>query len=400
MTSSDTPRVDGEEGTVRVPDAYDNNLPRRIRFGRGISGELPGEIARLGRASPFIVTDAGVRAAGVLARVTGPLDARGVAYGIFDRTEAEPPFSCVADACAGATGREVDIIVAVGGGSVIDTAKLVAATLGDHRDAELLAGIGKVGRRPLPLICIPTTAGTGSEATFVAIFTDTRTGNKVGVVDPCLVPDTVLLDPALTDGLPPLPTAAAGMDALVHALEAYIGLTATPMARGLALEAARWIGPALPAVCRDGADRKARDAMLIGANLAGMAFANSSCCGVHALALPLGGRFHIAHGVATGCLAAETMRHNLPACRRDFAAFAAALGWGDCDPDTFPDLLAVLAGSIGLRRVLLASGVPDDALAQMARQAVANRRLMDPNPRPITEADGVEIYRRTLESHG
>jgi alcohol dehydrogenase class IV len=234
----------------------------------------------------------------------------------------------------------------------------------------------------------------------VAIFTDTKTGNKVGVVDPCLVPDTVLLDPALTDGLPGLPTAAAGMDALIHALEAFIGLTATPMARGLALEAARRIGPALPAVCRDGADRNARDAMLIGANLAGLAFANSSCCGVHALALPLGGRFHVAHGVATGCLAAETMRHNLPACRRDFAVFAEALGWADCDPDAFPGLLSRLADSIGLRRALLNTRVPDEALAQMAKQAVANRRLMDPNPRPINEADGVEIYRLTLNSHG
>lgn len=388
--------------TRAVRAAYDNNLPRRIRFGRGISGELPAEIVRLGRASPFVVTDAGVKAAGVLARVTDPLDAHGFVYRVFDRTEAEPPFSCVADACTAASGsgREVDIVVAVGGGSVIDTAKLVAATLWDRRDAESLAGIGKVGRRPISLVCIPTTAGTGSEATSVAIFTDTKSGNKMGVVDPCLVPDTVLLDPALTDGLPALPTAAAGMDALVHALEAFIGLTATPMARGLALEAARWIGPALPAVCRDGSDRNARDAMLIGANLAGLAFANSSCCGVHALALPLGGRFHIAHGVATGCLAAETMRHNLPACRRDFATFAEALGWADGDPDEFPGQLFQLAESIGLRRVLLESGVQDEALAQMAKQAVANRRLMDPNPRPITEADGVEIYRRTLESHG
>ena len=155
----------------------------------------------------------------------------------------------------------------------------------------------------------------GPRATPVAIFTDPETGNKLGVVDPCLVPDLVLLDPALTDGLPPLPTAAAGMDALVHALEAFTAKIATPIARGLALEAARRLGPALPAVCKDGGDKPARDAMLIGANLAGLAFANSSCCGVLALALPLGGRFHIVHGVATGCLVAETLRHNLPACR-------------------------------------------------------------------------------------
>jgi len=400
--NSDTLPVAGKYKGTRLPGFYDNNLPRRVRFGREISAELPSELARLGRSSPFIITDAGVRAAGVLARVTGPLDQAGVAFGVFDGTQAEPPFSCVSEACQGAAkaGRPADVIVAVGGGSVIDTAKLVAATLADRRDAALLAGIGKVGRRPLPLVCIPTTSGTGSEATAVAIFTDIATGNKVGVVDACLVPDTVLLDPTLTDGLPRLPTAAAGMDALIHALEAFIGRTATPLARGLALEAARWIGPALPAVCIDGGDHGARDAMMIGANLAGMAFANSSCCGVHALALPLGGRFHVVHGVATGCLSAETMRHNLPSCRDDFAAFAEALGWADSDPDALPGKLAHLAASIGLRSVLRTTSFPEESLRQMARQAVANRRLMDPNPRVITEDDAVDIYRRTLHFNG
>jgi alcohol dehydrogenase class IV len=380
---------------------FENNMPRRMRFGRGISAELPAELRRLGRAQPFIVTDLGVKAAGILQRVAGPLGAAGMTPGVFDATEPEPPFSCVAAAveAARASGCTVDCVVALGGGSVMDTAKLVAATLLDGREASLLAGIGKVGLRPLPLVCIPTTAGTGSEATPVAIFTDTASGNKVGVVDACLVPDVVLLDPALTDGLPPLPTAAAGMDALVHALEAFIGRNATPLARGLALEAARRIGPALPRVCRDGSDRAARDEMLIGANLAGIAFANSSCCGVHALALPLGGRFHIVHGVATGCLAAETMRHNLPSCREDFAVFAEALGWSGGAPDDFADRLASLADAIGLRRALAATAVPDASIPEMAKQAFANRRLMDPNPRPISEVEAADIYRRTLKPH-
>jgi len=282
----------------------------------------------------------------------------------------------------------------------MDTAKLVAATLLDGRDARTLAGIGKVGSRALLLICVPTTAGTGSEATPVAVITDSASGNKVGVFDHCLVPDVVLLDPSLTDGLPALPTAAAGMDALVHALEAFIAKSATPLARGLALEAARKIGPALPTVCRNGGDQSARDAMLVGANLAGLAFANSSCCGVHALALPLGGRFHIAHGVLTGTLVAETMRHNLPNCEADLSTFAAALGWSDTTPSHVPDQLAALAHSIGLQTALRAVPVPPSVLAEIARDAVAIRRLMDPNPRVITEADAVEIYRRTLHAHG
>ncbi len=384
-----------------MPDTYENNLPRRTRFGRGLAAELPKELARLGLSRPFVVTDAGVKAAGLVAKLTATLEAAGMKSLVFDQTEPEPPFSCVAAATglARGAGFEADSVVALGGGSVIDTAKLVAATLLDGRKAQLLAGIGKVGTRPLPLICIPTTSGTGSEATPVAIFTDPETGNKLGVVDPCLVPDLVLLDPALTDGLPPLPTAAAGMDALVHALEAFTAKIATPIARGLALEAARRLGPALPAVCKDGGDKPARDAMLIGANLAGLAFANSSCCGVHALALPLGGRFHIVHGVATGCLVAETLRHNLPACRGDVAVFAGALGWPESDPDSVPGQLASLAGAIGLRKVLAASPVPESAFAEMAKAAVANRRLMDPNPRAISDVDAVEIYRRTLHHH-
>ncbi len=386
--------------TQPAASAFENNLPRRLRFGRGVSGELSNELRRLGRERPLIVTDAGVKAAGVLARVSDPLVKGGLACLVFDRTEPEPPFACVAAAVelARRAGFEADAVVALGGGSAMDTAKLVAATLQDGRDARSLTGIGKVVRRPLPLVCIPTTAGTGSEATPVAIFTDPATGLKVGVVDPCLVPDVVLLDPALTDGLPPLPTAAAGMDALVHAIEAFIARTATPLARGIALEAAKWIGPALPAACAAGGDRAARDSMLIGANLAGMAFANSSCCAVHALALPLGGRFHIIHGVATGCLCAETMRHNLPACESDFGTLAAALGWREVDPPSFPDRLASLARAIGLTRVLQSTPVPDQALAELAREAVAIRRLMDPNPRPLGEAEAIEIYHRTLHA--
>ena len=153
---------------------FENHLPRRIRFGRGVSGELPNELGRLGRSSAFIVTDAGVRAAGLLARASDPLARAGVRFSVFDKTEPEPPFSCVAAAIDSArnAAREVDVVVALGGGSVMDTAKLVAATLLDGRQAQSLAGIGKVERRALPLVCIPTTSGTGSEATPVAIFTD------------------------------------------------------------------------------------------------------------------------------------------------------------------------------------------------------------------------------------
>jgi len=384
-----------------LPNAFDNNLPRRIRFGRGVSALAPEELRRLGLSRPFIVTDKGVVAAGILGRFAEPFARAAIGHAAFDGVAPEPPFTCVADACRALLGAGgADCIIALGGGSVMDTAKLVAATALDGRDAASLAGIGKVGRRSLPLVCVPTTAGTGSEATPVAIFSDPVSGTKSGVVDPCLVPDLVLLDPELTDALPPLPTAAAGMDALIHALEAYIARIATPLARGLALEAAHAIGPSLRPVCADGGNQAARDGMLLGANLAGLAFANSSCCAVHALALPLGGRFHIAHGVTTGCLAGATMRHNLPAVGADIERFAGALGWKDTRPGAFADQLDGLADAIGLRRAFKATAVPPEALSGLAAEAVRNRRLMDPNPRPINEAEAVAIYRAALGVNG
>jgi alcohol dehydrogenase class IV len=266
-----------------------------------------------------------------------------------------------------------------------------------RRPARDFVGIGRAAGRGLPSVLIPTTAGTGSEATFVAILTDSVTGNKVGVVDPSLLPDCAIVDSALTDSLPPAVTAATGMDALVHAVEAFIAQVATPLGRGLALEAARHIGHCLELVCRQPGNTAARDGMANGSHLAGMAFANSSCCAVHALALPLGGRFHIPHGVITGCLAGEMMRYNAPACAGPLAEFSAALGWGPLQPPSFAARLDELADAIGLRALLRRSNVPAEVVPALARDAVANRRLMDPNPRQLTEADAARIYSIVLE---
>jgi alcohol dehydrogenase len=186
------------------------------------------------------------------------------------------------------------------------------------------------------------------------------------------------------------------MDALVHAVEAFIAKNATPIARGLALEAARHIGLALEVVCREPQNTAARDGMAIGSHLAGMAFANASCCAVHALALPLGGRFHIAHGVITGCFAGEMMRHNAPVCAADFAEFSAALGWGALSAADFADKLDAIADNIGLRAALKKTPVPAEVIPAMAADAVANRRLMDPNPRDVTAEDAARIYQTVL----
>ncbi|MDR3405723.1 MAG: iron-containing alcohol dehydrogenase [Chthoniobacter sp.] len=373
------------------PPSFENHLPRRVITGRGASQSLAAVCQANGWHRPFIVSDAGVASAGLLGPVALSLRAE-----TFTDVPPEPPIDVVDTIAARLKASGADAVIALGGGSVMDATKVAALCARHGKAAREFVGIGKAGGRGLPTVMIPTTAGTGSEATFVAILTEPSTGNKVGVVDPSILADIAIVDPALTDGLPAPVTAAAGMDALVHAIEGFIAKVATPLARGLALEAARRIGQSLEVVCREPGNTAARDGMAIGSHLAGMTFANSSCCAVHALALPLGGRFHIPHGVITGCFAGEMMRHNAPACAEDFAALAVALGWGAMDAAAFANRLDAIAESIGLRTQLRKTSVPADAIATMARDAVAIRRLIDPNPREVTEADAARIYQSVL----
>ena len=379
-----------------APATFENHLPRRVITGRGASASLGKLCEANGWKRVFVVSDPGVAGAGLTRQVSQPLIDAQVLVGTFADVPPEPPIDVVDAVAAQIQACGADAVIAVGGGSVMDAAKVAALCARHGKAARGFIGIGKAGGRGLPTVLIPTTAGTGSEATFVAILTDPATGNKVGVVDPCILAEIAIVDPALTDDQPAHVTAAAGMDALVHAIEAYIAKVATPLARGLALEAARRIGRSLETVCREPKNTAARDDMAIGSHLAGMAFANSSCCAVHALALPLGGRFHIPHGVITGCFAGEMMRHNAPVCAEDFAAFSVAVGWGAMDGATFASRLDALADAIGLRASLRKTAVPADAVTAMARDAVAIRRLVDPNPREVTEADAARMYRTVL----
>jgi alcohol dehydrogenase class IV len=374
----------------------ESHFPRRVIIGRGAIGSLPGVCRDRGWRRVFLVTDGGVVTAGLARSAAGPLEEAGLLAQAFDAVPPEPPVGIVDQIAERIRACGADAVLAVGGGSVMDAAKVAALCAGRGGPARGFLGIGKAGGRGLPTLLVPTTAGTGSEATFVAILTDEETGNKVGVVDPCLLADVAVVDPALTDALPRAVTAASGMDALVHAVEAFIARSATPAARGLALEAARHLGRWLEVVCREPVDLAARDGMAIGSHLAGLAFANSSCCAVHALALPLGGRFSIAHGVITGCLAGEIMRYNGPGCADDLAEMGVALGWGALAPDAFGERLDRLAGELGLRAVLRHARVPVGSIPAMAADAVANRRLMDPNPRELALADAVRVYETVL----
>lgn len=375
--------------------AFENHLPRRVITGRGAADRLAEVCAENGWRRAFLVSDAGVAAAGLVERVAAPLAAAGLLAGTHAAVPPEPPADAVDDLASRVAAAGADALIGLGGGSVLDATKVAAVCVRHGRPAAAYFGVRTVRQRGLPTVLVPTTAGTGSEATFVAILTDTASDVKVGVVDPCLLADVAIVDPALTDTLPQHVTASAGMDALVHAIEAFIARVATPLARGLALEAARRIGRSLETACSAPRDTAARDDMAIGAHLAGLAFANSSCCAVHALALPLGGRFHLPHGVITGTFVGEMMRHNLPACAADLATMSAAIGW-EPDATVLPARLDDLAERIGLLRQLRRVPVPEAAVEPLAREAVTIRRLVDPNPRPLDTADAARIYRAVL----
>ena len=371
-------------------------MPRRVITGRG-QNLLVGEVCiEQGWKKVFVVSDQGVAKAGLLNPLLDSLRQHNILAGFSASVPAEPPLDSVDALAQEIANAGADAVIALGGGSVMDAAKVASLSVRHGKKARDFVGIGKAGGRGLPTILIPTTAGTGSEATFVGIFTDPITNNKVGVVDPCILADIAIVDPALTDQLPPLITAASGMDAIVHTIEAYIAKVTTPIARGLAIEAARNLGFAFEKVVHDPADQSARDGMAIGSHLAGMAFANSSCCAVHALALPLGGRFHIAHGVITGCFAGEMMRHNQPACVDDFNDLIDAFGWKNTQSSQFGDRLDQLADLSGLRSHLHKTSVPAQTFEGLAKDAVAIRRLMDPNPREVTEADAIRIFKNVL----
>ena len=368
----------------------------------------PGAAARIGELAAarlgtrvLLVTDPGLRKTGLIEPALAALAASGVAVAVFSDVVADPPEHVVHAAAAAAVAAGATGVIGLGGGSSLDVAKL-AALLAVGR--ETLGGIYGVGRATgprLPLMLVPTTAGTGSEVTPISIVT-TGASQKMGVVSPVLLPDIALLDPELTLGLPPQVTAATGIDAMVHAIEAHASASANnnPVSRALAREALRLMGPALERAVHHGQDAEARGCMLLGSMLAGQAFANSPVAAVHALAYPIGGHFHVPHGLSNALMLSHVLRFN---------AVTAADAYSDVAPCVFPHLadvgtqaragvfadeLAGLSARCGLPQRLRDVGIPEDALPMMAADAMQQTRLLVNNPRPLTEADALGLYRQ------
>lgn len=311
--------------------------------------------------------------------------------------DSEPTFNTFNSVLEAARATKPEAVVGIGGGSALDVAKLVAALANGKQNIHDVFGIDQLEGRALFLVCMPTTAGTGSEVSPNAILLDDNDQVKKGVVSPHLVPDAAVIDPVLTVSVPPGVTAATGFDALIHCIEAYANKNAHPMTDLYALQGIRLIAANLLKAVRHGTDLDARAALALGSLYGGLCLGPVGTGAVHALAYPLGGRFRIAHGVANAVLLVHVLRFNLPAAPERYAEIALALG-AELGPNATTTaehgiaLLARLLEASGLPCRLSALGLEQDAIPALAQAAMQVTRLLKNNMRPLTEADAIRIY--------
>lgn len=363
-----------------------------------------GSVAGLGEHLPsgrcLLVTDRIVRKLGLADAALASLGQAGIEPVIFDAVEQDPSLATLREALA--AGRGCDSVVGFGGGSPMDVAKLAAYLLGTGEDIDTLWGVGKAMGARLPLVQVPTTAGTGSEATAVAVIT-VGGSEKRGVNSPPLLADIAILDAELTLTMPRGVTAATGIDAMVHAIEAYTSARLkNPMSDLLAREALTLLAGNLLRAIERPDDLDARGAMLLGAHLAGVAFANAPVAGVHALAYPLGGHFHVPHGAANALMLTHVLRHNLHAAMPLYAELGPLLdpkleGQGQQGKaQGLVEALARLSAAAGVPQRLGEVGVGVEHLDLLAAEAMKQERLLVNNPCPITQADARRLYEAAL----
>ena len=353
----------------------------------------------LGSRRVLIVCDPGIVSLGFVDTAKAACAKAGIAVEVFSDVAADPPVSVVHAAVAAARAMEADGVLGIGGGSSLDTAKLVALMVNSTQPIEEMYGHDLAKGQRVPLIQVPTTAGTGSEVTWVSVVTDEE-GRKKAIYAPQLLPDVALLDPLLTMGLPGKITAATGLDAMVHAIEAYTSRTGkNPISDALAVKALQLLGGNIRTAVFKGQDEAARAAMLQGSLLAGMAFVNSSVAAIHGLAYPLGARFHVPHGHSNAIVMAPIMRFNLPAAGPLYAELARmmmperALGTDAQAAEALVAEIEKLVPETGLEVRMSQLGVPRDAIPSMAEEVDTGiRRLIECNPRDMSRADIVAIY--------
>lgn len=374
-------------------------MSRRLVFGAGAVEELPEAVAQRGANKVLVVTDEGVVGAGIAGRIGALLRDAGIDYGMYDRVEPDPRVEIARECRRAAAEAGCDLLIGVGGGSSMDIAKVAAVMLANEGDILDYVGIGRIPRPGIATILIPTTAGTGSEVTPIAVLSHKQERLKKGVVSDHLYADLALVDPDLTASLPPLPTAYTGMDALTHAIEAYTNRFAHPFVDPLALEAIRLIGLHLRrAVCR-GDDPTARYHMCLGSVYGGLCLGPVNTAAVHALAYPLGGTFDVPHGLANSLLLPYVMEYNLVSDLQKYADIAAALGENMAGlslrdaADLAVGAVRRLSLDVDMVQRMRDLDVPEQAIDGMAEAAMKVTRLLNNNSRTMTKEAAAQIYR-------
>ncbi|MBI3522647.1 MAG: iron-containing alcohol dehydrogenase [Chloroflexi bacterium] len=369
-------------------------IPTRISFGRGVSLTLAEPLRQLGAKKVLLVTDPGVRKAGLVAPLEERLRDARIAYEIYDEVVPDPGMGEVQRCYERAREVGADAFVAVGGGSSIDTAKMAAVLLTNGGTVLDYVGLDKVPKPAAPVVAIPTTAGTGAEITINSVIADPEQHKKLVIISPNATALFALEDPELTVGLPPFLTAITGMDTLVHAIESFCSKSSYPMTEALALQAIRDAASALPAAVKDGKDIDARERMMRAVVTASLAFSNTRLGNVHAMALPLGGWCHVAHGTAVAVLLPHVMEFNRTAARDRYAAVGEALGVGRDDAKAVRRIFD-LNDEIGIPPRLGPLGVDEGVVPSMAKDAMLSGNVLV-NPRTTEQRDIEALYRTAL----
>jgi len=357
-----------------------------MTMGLGARQELQQILSKLD-ASVLVVTDTGVSATPLFAEILDRLSAQGINAKVYAGVTPEPPIRVIQDCVSAAIDADAKVLLGIGGGSSLDATKIAAIVLKHQCPIDSLFGTDKVPGRGVPTVLVPTTAGTGSEVTPIAVLTDETQNLKRGIVSDFIVPSHAVIDPQLCISLPPGPTAYTGMDTLAHAIEGYANRFPLPLIDGMALEATRLVAEHLRTAVHDGTNEEARYGMARASLLGGYCLGPVNTGAVHALAYPLGARFHVPHGAANALLLPHVMRFNAPVAESRYAQIAKAMGANDAI-----EAVEKISAEVGTNRSLRDFGVQRKDLAGMATAAMDVERLLSKNPRDVAQTDALAIY--------
>jgi alcohol dehydrogenase class IV len=371
---------------------------KKIVFGSGSFERLGECIEELGGKRPIVVIDKNLADGGYREKIAALFEGIGMTYTLYDKVQAEPPLELADESAKIALKKKSDIVIGIGGGSAMDTAKALSVLAANKGKAKDYLGLNNVPGPGLPKIMVPTTAGTGSEVTFTSVFIRDDLKKKEGMNSPYLYPEIALLDPVLTLTVPPAVTASTGVDAFCHALESYTSKNASPMSEMFSLEAIELIASNLRTCVHNGDDIAAREALLLGSLYAGLGLANAGVTAVHSLSYPLGGKYGIPHGMANTILLPAVMQFNLPGAIEKLAIVAELMGEVVEDlslreaADMAVGAVEELIHDCDINDTLETLGVAREDFPELAEMAMTVARPLENNPRAVTEEDAIEIY--------